>query len=225
MTSSSSDSDRQVVRRKESKTRHKHTMSGGENTHRRHSKSVSKRRQSKSSVRHQSKKTSVKRRKRHVTPPTSSSESESEADSDSSGFVYHISFESSSEEDEAPPARRRPEIGKGVGNKGKGKGRCPSHHRQRDFSRRRTASSPEHFDSDDQWEGLGVAKQKSLAELTKVTPAQLQAKSQDTNDGGPVDVAALERALALAHAVYDQNEVKGPKINDGYARIVNDALR
>ncbi len=70
-----------------------------------------------------------------------------------------------------------------------------------------------------------MAKQRSLADIGKVTPAQMEAKAQDTNDGGPVDMVALERALALAHSVYDQQDKKGPKINDSYARIVNGALR
>ncbi len=85
------------------------------------------------------------------------------------------------------------------------------------------------YDSDAAWGSLGVAKKKSLDDYLK--PTELKAKQADTNEGPsgqhsvPVDVAALQRALALAETAYIQQEKTSGPINESYARIVNDALR
>ncbi len=75
-----------------------------------------------------------------------------------------------------------------------------------------------------------MAKQRSLADLVKVSEEQCRAKQEGTHDhgqprDGSVDVAALQRALALAQSAYEQQEKRSPPINDSYTNFINDALR
>ncbi len=86
-------------------------------------------------------------------------------------------------------------------------------------------------DSDDMWENLKVAKERSIETLTKdhqmrkLTSFVGQAASNDGGAEAEEDLEAFGRALSLAQEAFDVQAARGPSINTGYANIMDGALR
>ncbi len=179
-----------------------------------------------------------KHKKRARTPTPSSS---SDNDSDSSGYEYYISFESSaSSEEDPPPKRKKPEVGKGKGKK-KGKSALAGQalkdliaNRHKEQAAARGGASPdEDYDSEADWQAMGVAKARSIQTLstdrrTKSQPPPVKVIAPAATTAGEsetIDSAMLQRALSLARDAFGEVDNRAEPINDAYANMVSEALR